>query len=339
MFTGVSSVTRGSHHAAISSACSLVCAAAKRQPVEPVQATSPARSARGFRGEAERRDRRFGERDLVVRHAGDQQVLPHREADIAVAEIGGDLREAAHLRHRDLADRKHDADPVQSRLLLRAHTDMRRAIEGRPRLDGLGRRARELLAKLLLDGGEEFLKAPGIEHVFQPRLVAVGAVAILDEDAHDGVGDFGGVLRLHQHAGVAREIAMAGDAAEREAKPDARLDAVPVDHLDRLEADVVGVLQHRNDAAAVEADVELARQAVERAVIQDVEVPLARIRPRVDQLLAVDAGRGEPVTLRMLSAPEPRDHRPRLSMPSTTSTACFGSISRICKFARVVTCA
>ena len=44
------------------------------------------------------------------------------------------------------------------------------------------------------------------------------------------------------------------------------------------------------DAAAVEADVELARDAVERAVVEDVEVPLAGIRPRVDQFLRIDAG-------------------------------------------------
>ena len=43
-------------------------------------------------------------------------------------------------------------------------------------------------------------------------------------------------------------------------------------------------------AGAVETDVELARQAVERAVVEDVEVPFARIGPRVDQFLRVDAG-------------------------------------------------
>ncbi len=84
-----------------------------------------------LRGQPERLDRGFGERDLVVRHAGDQQVLPDREADIAVAQVVRDLREAAHLRDGDLADRKDDADPVQPRLLLRAHADMRRAIERR----------------------------------------------------------------------------------------------------------------------------------------------------------------------------------------------------------------
>ena len=43
-------------------------------------------------------------------------------------------------------------------------------------------------------------------------------------------------------------------------------------------------------AGAVEGDVELARQAVERAVVEDVEVPFARVGPRVDQFLRVDAG-------------------------------------------------
>src|SRR5436305_738229 len=33
----------------------------------------------GFRGEAERRDGRLRERNLLVRHARDQQILPHRE--------------------------------------------------------------------------------------------------------------------------------------------------------------------------------------------------------------------------------------------------------------------
>src|SRR5207302_5125128 len=58
----------------------------------------------------------------------------------------------------------------------------------------------------------------------------------------------------------------------------------------RLKADIVGVFQHRDDAAAVEADIELARNAVERAVVENVEVPFARVGPRVDQLLRVDTG-------------------------------------------------
>ena len=74
-------------------------------------------------------------------------------------------------------------------------------------------------------------------------------------------------------------------------EPDAGLDPEAVLHHDRLEADIVGVFQHRDGAAAVEGDIELARQAVERAVVEDVEVPFARIGARVDELLRIDAGR------------------------------------------------
>ena len=105
-----------------------------------------------------------------------------------------------------------------------------------------------------------------------------------------GVGDLGGLGRLDDDAGIAGEILVPGDAAEHQAEPDARLDAVALLDRDGLEADVVGVLQHRNRAAAVEGDVELARQAVERAVVEDVEVPFARVGARVDQLLRIDAG-------------------------------------------------
>ena len=98
------------------------------------------------------------------------------------------------------------------------------------------------------------------------------------------------LLRLQDDAGIAREIAVAGDAAERETIVDAGLDAVPVQHLDRLEGDVVGLFQHRDPARAVIGDIEFARQAIQRTVVEDVEVPLARMRPRVQQLLRIDAG-------------------------------------------------
>ena len=131
---------------------------------------------------------------------------------------------------------------------------------------------------------------------------------------------------------------MPGDAAEHQTEPDAGLDAEAVLHLDRLEADVVGVLQHRNDAAAVEADVELARQAVERAVVEDVEVPFARIGPRVDQLLRVDAGGrragdvADIVGARSRASTARGPGSPRPSRPRSSA-----SISRICRLARVVT--
>ena len=87
-----------------------------------------------------------------------------------------------------------------------------------------------------------------------------------------------------------RKASVAGETAKAEPKPDARLEPEASFTCYRLEADVVGVFQHRDHAGAVEADIEFARQAVERAVVENVEVPFARIRPRVDQLLRVDAG-------------------------------------------------
>ena len=148
----------------------------------------------------------------------------------------------------------------------------------------------ELAPELLLDEAHEFLDTDGIEHVFEPRLGAVGAVAVIDEHPHDGVGDRGRLRRLADDAGLAGEILVPGDAADGDAEPDAGLDAEAVLHLDRGEADVVRILQHRNQTAAVEPDIELARNAVERAVVEDVEVPLARVSPRVDQLLRIDTG-------------------------------------------------
>ena len=149
---------------------------------------------------------------------------------------------------------------------------------GRPRRKRLCRHARERRRPSCSSTSTRNLSmAHAVEHIFQPRLVAVGAVAELDEHAHDGVGDCGRVCRLDDDAGIFGKILVAGDAANPKAKPDARLDAETVLHLDRREGDVVGVFQHRDLAGAVEGDVELARQAVQRAVVEDVIVPLARI--------------------------------------------------------------
>src|SRR5205823_5021043 len=69
-------------------------------------------------------------------------------------------------------------------------------------------------------------------------------------------------------------------------------DAEAFFHFDRRKADVVRLLEHRDDAAAVEADIEFPRQPKQRALVETVEVPLARIRPCVDELLRIDAGSG-----------------------------------------------
>ena len=153
---------------------------------------------------------------------------------------------------------------------------------------GLSRCAGELVAELVFHGAEEFLKPPGVEDVFEPRLGAVGAVAVVDKDAHHGIRHPGGVFGFDDDAGSAGEVLMPGDAAEHELEPDTRLDAEAVLNRDGLEADVVGVFQHRYQPAAIEADIELARDAIERTVVEDVEMPFASVRPCIDQFLRVD---------------------------------------------------
>ena len=188
--------------------------------------------------------------ELVVRHAGDQQVLPDRQPDIAVAQVAP--RSSASPRIcAAVSLPTGSTTPIQFKPCLLLRDGRRCGPRGRRAAAARSlrpERGSSFAAELLLDQRQILLEAHGVEHVFQPRLVAVGAVAVLDEHADDGVGDLGRILGLHQHAGVAREILVPGDAAQRQAEPDAGLDAEAVLHLDRREADVVGVLQHRDDA-------------------------------------------------------------------------------------------
>ena len=197
MLTGASSATRASHHAAISSACPLVCGGG-----EPAAGSAGAgdeagadRASPAWRGRAPRsRPRRA------------RPCRPARRRSAGSARPSGGYR-----RRRDRA-RSSRARASASTVIL--PTGSTTPIQFRPACfcgctpicavrSNAGRGAtasagdaRQLAAELLLDGGEKLLEAPGVEHVFQPRLVAVGAVAVLDEDAHDRVGDLRRVLRL-----------------------------------------------------------------------------------------------------------------------------------------------
>src|SRR5262249_24402973 len=116
------------------------------------------------------------------------------------------------------------------------------------------------------------------------------AIAMVDEHSHHRVCHQRRLGWLHDDAGRAGKILVTRNAAHGEAKPDPRLDSEAVLHGHRGKADVDGVLQHRSDAATVEAHVELARDAIEGAVVENVEVPVARIGPSVDELLRIDPG-------------------------------------------------
>jgi hypothetical protein len=143
--------------------------------------------------------------------------------------------------------------------------------------------AAELGAHLRLHRFEEARQAPVVEHVFQPRLQAVGPVAAGEEHAQDRVAHLHDVAGRDDDVRAAGEVAVAGDAAEAEAEQRLLAD------LHRGEGDVVGVLQDHHAPAAVEGDVELPRQAEQVAGVQDVVVQRADDRPGVDQLVRVDA--------------------------------------------------
>ena len=107
-----------------------------------------------------------------------------------------------------------------------------------------------------------------------------------NEHTQDGIADGRRIRRCDHHAGRPGKVTVAGYATERE-----RVEH-PVRQLHGSKCDVVRILQHRHAATAVKGDVELARQAKQLAVIQDVVVDLPRDRASVDQLLRVDAGGG-----------------------------------------------
>ena len=176
------------------------------------------------------------------------------------------------MRAAHLADREHDAEIEKTRLLLRMRANMCLPVLRRARPDMFCVDARNLAAEVLLHLGEKTVKAArlgriAVEHIFQPRLGTVGAVSLGNVYAHDRLGDLGGFVGLDDSAGLARQIPVPGDAAHNELEPDARHDARAVFDLHRLKADVVGVLKRRDRATAVEGDVELAGQTVERALI------------------------------------------------------------------------
>ena len=205
-----------------------------------------------------------------------------------------DPRKATHLFSREPRHGQDHANPIQSLLLLGVHADVRTAVKGRARQNRFRGHLCQFAPELLLDMNDVLFQPQCIEHILKPRLVTVGSVAMLDVDAHNRIGDLRGFFGADDHPGVTGEVLVTRDATERETKPNTRLDTEAGLHIYGLKSDVVGILKHRNAAGSIKADIEFARQPIERALIQDMEVPLARIGPRIDEFLWVDAGGRRP---------------------------------------------
>ena len=99
-------------------------------------------------------------------------------------------------------------------------------------------------------------------------------------------------MRLEQHPGVVGEAAVPGQAAEQHTEIDATADRLSRRHPDRGKADISGVFERAGPSAAIEGDIELSRQAIELAVVQNMVVERSGQRPRIDQFLRVNTGKG-----------------------------------------------
>src|SRR5215469_9656496 len=122
-------------------------------------------------GEAERFDARLRRLHALRAHARDDQVLPDREPNVAVAEVACDLREPSYLFGGHLADREDDADPISVGLLLRMHADMGGAVERRSGRERIAGNAIELAAEFFLDQSQHFVEAEAVDTYLSRALV------------------------------------------------------------------------------------------------------------------------------------------------------------------------
>ncbi len=75
---------------------------------------------------------------------------------------------------------------------------------------------------------QKFRDAPVIDEVFEASFFAVGAIAVFDENAYDGGGDWDGFLGCQEDAAIRGELLVTSDAAELHAEVDAGSDAFVV---------------------------------------------------------------------------------------------------------------
>ena len=122
--------------------------------------------------------------------------------------------------------------------------------------------------------------------MFKTRPFAVRSAASFDEHTDDGDDNLVDFRRRNHHAKVAGERFVAGGTTERDSEKNF------VAEFYRFHADVVRVFHGSDQAAAVVSDVKLARQIVERAVVDDDLRERLQIRIHVNQLNRVHARRG-----------------------------------------------
>ena len=157
---------------------------------------------------------------------------------------------------------------------------------------------RDELARLL----EEPVHAPLVHQVFQAGLFSIGPVAIAHKYPEHGRRKGHRIGRFDQEPAITRELFVAGDAAKFHPEIDSLVQRNPSaaaqrcsvgrnHHAHRHEPDVVCVRNRVHSSPTLKRDVELARQVVHFAVVQNVMVQGMGVGPDVQQFLPVESGR------------------------------------------------
>src|SRR5262245_4916100 len=123
------------------------------------------------------------------------------------------------------------------------YTDMRQAIDRAAPVAFLGRDKAPREGQVLRRLFHHPYDTPTLNQVFQPRALAVGAVAMVDENAHDRRRCGYRLLGFEQDAAVLRERSMPGQPAKQHAEVDALRRGLVRSDPDRSEADIVGVFE------------------------------------------------------------------------------------------------
>jgi len=215
-------------------------------------------------------------------NVGDEQILPHGQAQFATAELIRNGSERAHLIDGQATYGDRNADVVQVGLALRVDANVTGAINGPPCFAFFGRTANKGKGEAFFGFSNELLHAPAIDKVFEARLLAVGAVAVRDEHADHGRGNSKGLIGPDQYSAVGCELLVAGDAAQQNAEIDAGRHVAALADAHCLETDVVGVSHDADGSTAIESNIEFSRKFIEIAQVEDVEVQCLRKRSDVE---------------------------------------------------------
>jgi hypothetical protein len=138
--------------------------------------------------------------DEMVRHIGNDEILPDGQANLPGAVILCDVGDAAHLLRCHPADGNDRADIVKARLNLSERSDVSVVDRRRARLALVQRETRQRKGEFLFDFLNVLGNTPPIDDVFKSRPLAIGSIAVLDKNADDRGGDCNALIGCYDNS-------------------------------------------------------------------------------------------------------------------------------------------